>query len=334
MKAPPLKRLLNKREIRTLFESLHTLSSFPVTLGIADETGKWLVLYPDATMPADQRLVEQACVTQETVTNKQAIAMPLQVDEVGYGVFYSAPQAAPFSRIVHQILELLVQKALTQKALAQETLERYREINLLYRIHETIGASLDLDEVIQRVLQQSIRIIKTDGGTVFLSDPLTHTLQVYGSLDLDIAQAEQALIGQSLSHDVFESGRSRILNNLQNFVRPNAEQDVQLCALLCVPFKSGDKVLGVITLGRKWVGPMFTAGDEKLLTALASQAGIAIANAREAQEREKRLRQQIQELRIEIDEAKKQQEVAHVTESDYFRYLQETAAQMRTEFDI
>ena len=30
--------------------------------------------------------------------------------------------------------------------LARETLERYREINLLYRASETIGASLDADE--------------------------------------------------------------------------------------------------------------------------------------------------------------------------------------------
>ena len=79
---------------------------------------------------------------------------------------------------------------------------------------------------------------------------------------------------------------------------------------------------------------MFTAGDQKLLAALASQAGIAIANAREVEARERRLKQQIKALRIKIDETKKQREVNAVTEKEWFAHLQENARQMRAEFDI
>jgi CheY-like chemotaxis protein len=53
--------------------------------------------------------------------------------------------------------------------------------------------------------------------------------------------------------------------------------------------------------------------------------------AREVYAREQSLKQQVQELRIQIDEAKKAREVAEITESDYFRQLKERAQHLRDE---
>jgi YesN/AraC family two-component response regulator len=52
--------------------------------------------------------------------------------------------------------------------------------------------------------------------------------------------------------------------------------------------------------------------------------------AREVYAREQRLRQEVQELRIKIDQARKARLVAEVTESDYFRRLQQTAHALRS----
>jgi hypothetical protein len=51
--------------------------------------------------------------------------------------------------------------------------------------------------------------------------------------------------------------------------------------------------------------------------------------AREVRVREERLKQQVQELRIQIDEGKKAREVAAITDSDYFRALEEKARRFR-----
>ena len=51
--------------------------------------------------------------------------------------------------------------------------------------------------------------------------------------------------------------------------------------------------------------------------------------AREIYAREQSLKQQVQQLRIQIDEAKKAREVAEITESDYFRDLKERAQHLR-----
>ena len=51
--------------------------------------------------------------------------------------------------------------------------------------------------------------------------------------------------------------------------------------------------------------------------------------ALEVQAREQRLKQQIQELRIEIDEVKKAQQIAEITETDYFYQLKQKAKDLR-----
>ena len=51
--------------------------------------------------------------------------------------------------------------------------------------------------------------------------------------------------------------------------------------------------------------------------------------AQEIAAREEQLKQQIQVLRIEIDEVKKSRQVAEITETDYFQELQEKAKVLR-----
>jgi CheY-like chemotaxis protein len=51
---------------------------------------------------------------------------------------------------------------------------------------------------------------------------------------------------------------------------------------------------------------------------------------REVQAREQRLRQQVQALRIEIDQVKRARQVAEITDTDYFQQLQERARKLRS----
>jgi two-component system cell cycle response regulator len=51
--------------------------------------------------------------------------------------------------------------------------------------------------------------------------------------------------------------------------------------------------------------------------------------AREVRAREQRLKQEVQQLRIEIDETRAARQVAEITETDYFQELQRKANQLR-----
>ncbi len=62
---------------------------------------------------------------------------------------------------------------------------------------------------------------------------------------------------------------------------------------------------------------------------LGHSARLFLKMAREVYEREQRLTQQVQQLRIEIDQAKKSQQVSEIVESDYFQALQKKARELR-----
>lgn len=64
--------------------------------------------------------------------------------------------------------------------------------------------------------------------------------------------------------------------------------------------------------------------------ALGQLARVFQRMIREVYAREQRLQQEVQQLRIEIDKAKTAHEVAEITETDYFRGLQEKARALRS----
>lgn len=70
--------------------------------------------------------------------------------------------------------------------------------------------------------------------------------------------------------------------------------------------------------------PVLNRSDE-----LGKLARVFQHMARQVYEREQKLKQQVQELRIEIDQSKKQQQVEEITGTDYFQNLQQKAKNIR-----
>ncbi len=67
---------------------------------------------------------------------------------------------------------------------------------------------------------------------------------------------------------------------------------------------------------------------------MPDRALLAVANAvqemvRAVKEREEKLRQEVQELRIQIDDSKRQQQVEEITTTDYFQNLAQQARKLR-----
>ena len=118
------------------------------------------------------------------------------------------------------------------EALTQETLNLYRQVNLLYRIGESINACLSPSEVCQLVLRESCKILRAGSGVIELDDGTRH-----GSAPAS----------------------------------PSSE--------LRVPIENAHGHLGTVALYDKRAG-FFSAADEKLIRAVARQAGIALENNR------------------------------------------------------
>jgi HAMP domain-containing protein len=62
---------------------------------------------------------------------------------------------------------------------------------------------------------------------------------------------------------------------------------------------------------------------------LGQSARLFQKMAREVYEREQRLKEQVQQLRIEIDEVKKKRQVEEIVDTDYFQELQQKAKDLK-----
>src|SRR3970282_2359124 len=99
-------------------------------------------------------------------------------------------------------------------------------------------------------------------------------------------------------------------------------------SFLTIPLKNiAGHVIGVLQLinaKEKESGNVipFDKTLQKMIESLSALATVAL----EAYIREQTLKQQIQELKIVIDQAKKQSQVEEITESEYFQSLREKVA--------
>ncbi len=193
---------------------------------------------------------------------------------IAWGPGLQQPLAEAALTYMQDGLGMLLAAGLESRSLAQETLERYREINLLYNIGETIGTSLDPDAIPHLVLAEASRIIETNiGGVFLLEEHETLSLRAAFGSEIYLEALTEAI--RSCLTEALADGQPRILTADQ--LPP---QFAVIQTVVCAPMKTRERVLGFVALGRLAGQPVFIASDEKLLLALASQAAISIENAR------------------------------------------------------
>ncbi len=98
-------------------------------------------------------------------------------------------------------------------------------------------------------------------------------------------------------------------------------------SFISTPLKIGEEVTGLLAIAND----REVISEEKELRTLrifAKQASIVLENSL-SQVREQMLRRQVEKLKIEIDEAKRAQEVQAITETEFFQDLQEKARRIR-----
>jgi serine phosphatase RsbU (regulator of sigma subunit) len=191
--------------------------------------------------------------------------------------------------LIAGLLTHLAEKEAEKESLADETLERYRELNLLYHIGETIGASLDSGEILQSVLVEANRVIRADVSAVLLPG-------IAGGDELET----QARLGVTEYGEALTRAAQHLIDQVRRKARPDIitiSPSEPIRAILGAPLKTQEQVLGVVLLGRLAGQPVFTASDEKLVMALTSQAAIAIERTRLYQQEIKRQRLE-QELEV------------------------------------
>jgi len=161
-----------------------------------------------------------------------------------------------------------------------ELSERYEEINLLYSISETLGSARELEDAARLILEEVCDVLSARRGTLWTHDVGRDVLDLVASVGepgregpLDVRESD------SVTAAVFREERARIATVWAASGRPGTD------SLLCVPVRysprgARSRTVGVLNLLGRKEGGRFTAGDQKLLAAIASQIGAALENRR------------------------------------------------------
>lgn len=199
------------------------------------------------------------------------------------------PGAVTF--LAHSLTRALAQEREARTA-ARELTDRYEEINLLYLISEILGSVLSLPEAATRILTEVADVLGARRASLWVYRAEEETLH------LAAAVGEDGLRGPIPADDAASATawvfREKQPLNLERGAglpsahrlepRPHGREAFLSVPINYTPPDGGMRTVGVITLVGRKSGVRFTAGDARLLSAIASQIGAALETQRLVQD--------------------------------------------------
>jgi sigma-B regulation protein RsbU (phosphoserine phosphatase) len=238
--------------------------------------------------PADSILPPLGTVLDEPTERGRLVIVPIAGPRPGWLVMGPCPierrEIDRYLKFLRPVVTQYLQNTLEVEHAANELAERYEEINLLYSISEILGRTVSLEEGAATILKEVSETVGARRASILVHDPASESLVVVARLGGTGVKTPPIALDDdcSVSARVFRTLHSMIAEEGQMFCA--AEEGFRRGAMLTVPIlwttQDGSEPLGVVNLSDRRSGQAFTAGDQKLVTAIASQIGAAIQNAR------------------------------------------------------
>jgi len=244
-----LKRLINKKEIYSIIEA------FGPAVVIGEGADK--VLYPK-----NETIGELA----------KNSGFPIQVagESVGW------VSGGEHGRTIAALLSYLVDGEQKIRELAQETLDKYKEITLLYKLVENLTLNLEPEGIAQMVITEVQSLLGVDNASVMLLNEEKGLLEILSANGVENYSKMIFQPGQGIAGHVLQSGKPEIINDVLTDPR-YVPGSLDLSSLMCAPLKVKNRVIGVINVSRE---KPFNAGELNILNTLASQVAFALENSK------------------------------------------------------
>lgn len=169
--------------------------------------------------------------------------------------------------------------------LFESSQRRAAEMALLNDVARTLSSTLQLDEVLTRIMEQVEGLLNVEAGSLLLTDPTTGELVFQIALGDKADEVKPFRIpkGQGIAGEVAVTGTPLMIANAdqdkRHFKKLDQTTNFLTRNILCVPLVLYDQIIGVLEVINKREGN-FTQTDLELLSSIASYAAIAIQNAR------------------------------------------------------
>jgi len=155
---------------------------------------------------------------------------------------------------------------------------------LLYRVSQAFNSSLDLREVLNRVIDEVIAATRAERGFLMLRDGDGQLrFRAARGLDQQTIDQPEFQVSRGVVERVAQEGVPLLTSNALRDQRLSARESVVVLGLrsiLCVPLQLKGETIGVIYVDNRLQAGLFNPDDLDLLTSIASSAAVAIDNAR------------------------------------------------------
>lgn len=198
--------------------------------------------------------------------------------------------------LVKQVADQL-SLALENARLFQQAKRRAREMTALADVAREISATLELQQVMERIANQAMLILNAITSAVYIPDAEFKSLIAITAIgvEADEIKADTLTIGQGILGNIAVTKTAEIINDATtnpNAITIEGTQDQPYEHLLAAPILFQDQLSGLLAVWRVGENEQFSATELEFLQSLAQQAAIAVENARlfeETQERAEEL---------------------------------------------
>ena len=226
-------------------------------------------------------------------------------------------------------IQSLRENLTTSRQDAKKAARKLQLFQKLVDISVLLTSSLDLDRVLEQVMDAVISLTGAQRAYLMLRGTDSTELTIRAARNWDGANIDKSEV--SFSRSVVNSA----LEQKQPILTSNAAADsrfqnhasivaLNLRSIACIPFMWHGQVIGVLYTDNRVHEGIFEDDVIPMLTAFANQAAVAIENARLFEQVKTDLdkaKQEVQVLRIQIDQQQADSQIDEIVGSDIFKRL-------------
>ncbi|OQY92692.1 MAG: hypothetical protein B6D39_04265 [Anaerolineae bacterium UTCFX2] len=278
----------------------------PLGQGLENEvvsSQRWLVT-DDYERECRQRGILPAA---QDIYSWMGIPLNAGADTIGVLSIASRDPAVIYTEEQRNLLQAIADQAsgaIVKARSLEESERRALQLATLNEVALSLTSTLEIKPLLRQILDSATDILNCEAGSLFLVDPQTDELifeVVIGPVAADLT-GKRLPPGTGLVGECAQTGQAIIANDAKRrmdwFNQTDQQTGFDTQDLLGVPMRLHDRVIGVIEVINKTNGAPFTSADQELLTAYASQATIAMENARLYTMTDQALAARVEELSV------------------------------------
>ncbi|MFQ6098082.1 MAG: GAF domain-containing protein [Armatimonadota bacterium] len=263
-------------------------------LAMGDGIAGWVAAHGEAALVPDAKKDERFrrdIAESIGFPTRDILCVPVRVKDKIIGVVevLNKRSPEPFDERDLELLKPLASLAglaIENARLYRESQRRIAELGTLTGVGMAISAKLDLEELLDTIMYLATSVMRVEASSLLLLTEDRGELEfavALGDKGQDL-KAKRIPVGHGIVGWVAKHGRPLVVNDVTKDPRWDDTISKALPfdtrAILCVPMKAQDELIGVMEVLNPIDKKPFDDGDVDLLSTLANQAAIAIQNSR------------------------------------------------------